>query len=222
MRAAITVVEFSYLYSPASTASKHKHYFCRGLAHALPESAGASHSRFWFVTTAQAFSQQTTVASEAPAALNEHQPSLRHQEQNNDDNAPAECPSDVASSRKGPLPAGHLDFSKRQLLMVFTCAKCEVRAAKAFSHVAYTSGVVLVQCPGCGGRHLIADHLGWFGSKGNIEDFAKEKGHAVVRHAADGTLELTPEDVMGPAATKAAEELAASLEKEGTLDEELR
>lgn len=83
------------------------------------------------------------------------------------------------------------------MVMVFTCGQCEVRAAKTFSKMAYTSGVVLVECPGCGSRHLVADHLGWFGSKGNIEDFAAEKGNMVVTRLADNTLELTPEDVAG-------------------------
>lgn len=83
------------------------------------------------------------------------------------------------------------------MVMVFTCAKCEVRAAKAFSKVAYTEGVVLIECPGCNSRHLIADHLGWFGTKGNLEDFAAERGNTVVTRLADNTLELTPEDVAG-------------------------
>jgi len=31
--------------------------------------------------------------------------------------------------------------------------------------------VVLVDCPGCQARHLIADRKGWFGDKGGVEDF---------------------------------------------------
>lgn len=97
-----------------------------------------------------------------------------------------------------PLPPGHVDFSKRQLVMVFTCTRCETRAAKSFSKEAYTHGVVLVQCPGCSARHLIADNLGWFSSEGkNIEDFAREKGHSIVTGTFDGTLELTAEDILG-------------------------
>ena len=53
-----------------------------------------------------------------------------------------------------------------QLLMLFTCSKCNTRAAKAFSKQSYEQGVVIVECPGCSSRHLIADHLGWFGQKG--------------------------------------------------------
>jgi protein import protein ZIM17 len=65
------------------------------------------------------------------------------------------------------------------MLMVFTCAKCETRAVKAFSKRAYEEGVVLVQCPGCQKRHVIADHLGWFGERQNIEDILREKGEQV-------------------------------------------
>lgn len=36
-------------------------------------------------------------------------------------------------------PPGHTDFEQRQLLMLFTCSKCNTRAAKAFSKQAYES-----------------------------------------------------------------------------------
>lgn len=103
-----------------------------------------------------------------------------------------------ASAASIKLPPGQVDFSKRQLVMMFTCTKCETRAAKAFSKSAYTSGVVIVECPGCDARHLVADHLGWFGAKGEtIEEFAAERGGAVVSRLADNTLELTPAEVCG-------------------------
>ena len=50
--------------------------------------------------------------------------------------------------------------------MVFTCGRCNTRAAKAFSKASYERGVVIVDCPGCHSKHLIADNLGWFGQKG--------------------------------------------------------
>lgn len=79
-------------------------------------------------------------------------------------------------------------------MMLFTCTVCNTRSAKAFSKAAYTSGVVIVECSGCQNKHLIADHLGWFGDKGTIEQFAAEQ---VVTKLADGTLELSPEDLLG-------------------------
>ena len=88
-----------------------------------------------------------------------------------------------------------IDFSKRDMVMLFTCGKCETRAAKAFSKKSYNQGVVIVECPGCKAKHLVADHLGWFGSKGTIEDFAKESGAKLDKRIADNTLELTLEDL---------------------------
>jgi len=56
---------------------------------------------------------------------------------------------------------------------------------------------VLVECPGCKNRHLIADHLGWFkdstqdGKLCTIEDLLKAKGEKVRRGRLDvgGTVE---------------------------------
>ena len=91
-------------------------------------------------------------------------------------------------------------------MMVFTCTKCNVRSAKAFSKAAYTSGVVIVECSGCESKHLIADHLGWFGDKGTIEQFAAEQ---VVTQLADGTLELPPEDLLGASHAQGLRQQAA-------------
>ena len=47
----------------------------------------------------------------------------------------------------------------------------------------YTKGIVLVQCPGCKNRHLIADNLGWFAeSKGEprtVEEIVRAHGGRV-------------------------------------------
>ena len=52
---------------------------------------------------------------------------------------------------------------------------------------AYTSGVVIIQCPDCKNRHLIADHLGWFkDQKGvTVEDLVKEHGKEVTKIVVD-------------------------------------
>jgi protein import protein ZIM17 len=34
---------------------------------------------------------------------------------------------------------------------------------RGFSRQAYEQGVVIVRCPACDARHLVADRLGWFG-----------------------------------------------------------
>jgi len=119
---------------------------------------------------------------------------------------PQSTPAEMDSSARQvgrKLAPGEIDFKSKQLIMMFTCGQCEVRSAKAFSKAAYQSGVVIVECPGCGGRHLIADHLGWFGEKGTVEDFAKERGNTAVAKTADGTVELTPDDVLGSARVEA-------------------
>jgi hypothetical protein len=43
--------------------------------------------------------------------------------------------------------------------MVFTCKKCGERSAHKISKQGYHHGTVLITCPGCKGRHLMADHL---------------------------------------------------------------
>ncbi|KAF8605996.1 zf-DNL-domain-containing protein [Ceratobasidium sp. AG-I] len=82
-----------------------------------------------------------------------------------------------------------------KLSLTFTCTvpDCGHRSSHAFTKRAYTRGIVIVQCPGCKNRHLIADNLDWFkdtagtGAGGkqnrNIEDIMREKGEHVQRGA---------------------------------------
>lgn len=55
------------------------------------------------------------------------------------------------------VPIGKVD--KPQYQLTFTCKKCDTRSSHALSKQAYHKGTVLIQCPGCKNRHLIADHL---------------------------------------------------------------
>ncbi|KAM6496763.1 DNL zinc finger domain containing protein, partial [Amanita muscaria] len=91
-----------------------------------------------------------------------------------------------------------------RVAVVFTCTvtECGERSAHHFTKRAYERGVVLVQCPKCKNRHLIADHLGWFkestqnGKLKTVEDLLREKGEAVTRgsldikHGATGVVEF--------------------------------
>ncbi|TNY18227.1 DNL zinc finger-domain-containing protein [Rhodotorula diobovata] len=114
-------------------------------------------------------------------------------------------------------PIGQLD---RRLRITFTCTapapspddgdgeggagkQCGHRSSHEFSKRSYDKGVVIVQCPGCNNRHLIADHLHWFSQTPSpshptgqpigaerprtVEDLLAEKGESVRRGSiADG------------------------------------
>lgn len=72
----------------------------------------------------------------------------------------------------------------------FTCNVCKTRSGHVVSKQGYDKGTVLVQCPECKNRHLIADHLNVFGQgKRTLEDILKEKGGEIVQK---GTVNTDP------------------------------
>ncbi|KAF9785166.1 DNL zinc finger-domain-containing protein, partial [Thelephora terrestris] len=86
--------------------------------------------------------------------------------------------------------------------LTFTCKvpECDERTSHMFSKRAYHHGIVIIQCPKCENRHLIADNLGWFkdertgqGSLRNIEDIMRSKGQQVTKGRLDagGVVEYT-------------------------------
>ena len=83
---------------------------------------------------------------------------------------------------------------QQQLMIAFTCKKCNTRSSHTMSKQAYTKGTVLIQCPGCKNRHLIADHLKIFSDHSiNIEDILRAKGENVSQSTEDLVLEDIPE-----------------------------
>ena len=58
------------------------------------------------------------------------------------------------------LPVAGSETNKR-LAISFVCKSCNCRSHHFMSHHAYTKGLVIIQCPHCPSRHLIADNLGW-------------------------------------------------------------
>ncbi|KAM5533809.1 hypothetical protein V8D89_012472 [Ganoderma adspersum] len=96
-----------------------------------------------------------------------------------------------------------LEPPEPKVSMEFTCTVegCGHRSKHQFTKRSYTSGIVLVQCPGCKNRHLIADHLGWFkestedGKLKTVEDMLRARGERVRRGRIDanGVVEYAPE-----------------------------
>lgn len=86
--------------------------------------------------------------------------------------------------------------SRHDLLMFFTCKKCETRSMKSVCRESYYKGVVVARCDGCNNLHLIADRLGWFGEPSSVEDFLAARGEEVKKGSPE-TLGLTLEDLAG-------------------------
>lgn len=91
----------------------------------------------------------------------------------------------------GPAKHGHLEAAPGnepppaegqadgRLFIGFTCKVCNTRSYHTMSRLAYTKGVVIIACPGCKAKHLMADHLGWFDSQtkvGTIEEILEKAG----------------------------------------------
>jgi protein import protein ZIM17 len=77
--------------------------------------------------------------------------------------------------------------------MTFTCKKCLERSSHRITKQAYHFGTVLVNCPGCKSRHLIADHMKIFSDTSiTIEDIMREKGEFIKKGSlgADGDVEF--------------------------------
>ncbi|PWZ03021.1 zf-DNL-domain-containing protein [Testicularia cyperi] len=76
---------------------------------------------------------------------------------------------------------------EQRLSITFTCAvtDCGHRSTHEFSKRSYQRGIVIVQCPGCKNRHLIADNLSWFTETKDepktIEEIIAAKGGTVRR-----------------------------------------
>ena len=67
--------------------------------------------------------------------------------------------SSIKSSKESGARDNRIKIDKPSLLLAFTCKKCGTRSSHIISKQAYLTGSVLVQCPSCKNRHLIADHL---------------------------------------------------------------
>ena len=112
-------------------------------------------------------------------------------------NVPSRIESTSSSSSLKYSAVSNLRTSSRHdLAMIFTCKVCETRSVKTVCRESYEKGVVVARCGGCNNLHLIADHLGWFGEPGSVEDFLAARGEEVKKGSID-TLSLTLEDLAG-------------------------
>jgi len=108
-----------------------------------------------------------------------------------------------------PVPSGSptpnpVESTEPRMSLTFTCTvvDCGTRSSHTFTRRSYERGVVLVQCPGCKNRHLIADHLGWFkesmqdGKLRTVEDILRARGERVTRGRLDagGVVEYSETD----------------------------
>lgn len=105
---------------------------------------------------------------------------------------------------------------KPELMIAFTCTQCDTRSSHVFLKQSYTKGTVMIQCPGCKNRHLIADNLKIFrDNKVNLEDILKAKGELVATTTDDLAFEDIPESLrntIGHYAKDAPEEYQKKLE----------
>lgn len=111
-------------------------------------------------------------------------------------NVPSQIDGNCSSAVKFSAASSLKTSSRHDLAMIFTCRVCETRSVKTVCRESYEKGVVVARCGGCNNLHLIADHLGWFGEPGSVEDFLAARGEEVKRGNTD-TLSLTLEDIAG-------------------------
>ncbi|KAJ8901461.1 hypothetical protein NDN08_007307 [Rhodosorus marinus] len=88
--------------------------------------------------------------------------------------------------RRARTPLMCQSEAEDKLGISFTCGKCDTRISKKVKRQSYTEGVVIIECPTCKSRHLIADNLGWYkdwtgSTMGNIEQLADKLGQKVIR-----------------------------------------
>ncbi|CCE81657.1 Piso0_002320 [Millerozyma farinosa CBS 7064] len=105
-----------------------------------------------------------------------------------------------------------------QMMIAFTCTVCDTRSSHVFSKQAYQTGSVLIQCPGCKNRHLIADNLKIFkDNKFSLEEVLKAKGESITTDTQDLEFKDIPDqlkNVIGHHAKDAPEEMTKDSDPE--------
>lgn len=114
---------------------------------------------------------------------------------NSTDSTKTEPHTNSASGATGKqgVPIGKLDEPPK-LRIGFTCKKCNTRSSHTMSKQAYETGLVLIQCPGCKNRHLIADNLKVF-SEGNfnLQKHLEKRGELISDDPSKLPVEESPQ-----------------------------
>ncbi|BCR92710.1 DNL-type zinc finger protein [Aspergillus chevalieri] len=80
--------------------------------------------------------------------------------------------------------------------ITFTCKPCGERSSHRMSKHGYHKGTVLIRCPSCHNRHVIADHLNiFFDKKTTLEDIMEKQGDKVTRGYLEGDMEFWDDGV---------------------------
>ncbi|EGW30111.1 uncharacterized protein SPAPADRAFT_63731 [Spathaspora passalidarum NRRL Y-27907] len=109
---------------------------------------------------------------------------------------PHATPTTTTQQTRGNTETAAEQEPKGEYLIQFTCNPCSTRSTHTFSKLAYHHGTVLIQCPSCKNRHLIADNLG-FARDGriNIEQLLAAQGESVGKEKGDLVFEDVPESM---------------------------
>lgn len=101
-----------------------------------------------------------------------------------------------AHSHGGVPNKNPVKIDRPMLMLAFTCKKCDTRSSHVLSKQGYEEGTILVQCPGCKSRHLIADHLKIFSdNRIKLEDILKAQGEGIQTGTNDLIFEDIPESL---------------------------
>lgn len=84
-----------------------------------------------------------------------------------------------------------------ELLLQFTCNICNNRSSHNISKQSYDHGTVVVQCPSCKSRHLIADNLGFmeYNKKFDLQQYLNSKGESIETNPNVVEFNDLPEDL---------------------------
>lgn len=102
-------------------------------------------------------------------------------------------PPPSSSSPSSQQPAKPNTPKQPSYELTFTCVPCDTRSSHNVSKQGYHHGSVLITCPSCRNRHVIADHLNIFGAPGiTVEKLMEQRGRLVKRGTLgeDGDLEF--------------------------------